>query len=43
MKLLRLLLTALAVTTLATACGTSTVTAPEIPPHQESVMGSGNG
>jgi hypothetical protein len=43
MKLLRLLLTILAVTTLATACGTSPITAPEIPPHQQNQMGSGNG
>ena len=42
MKLLRLILTVLAVTTLATACGTSTVTFPDdVPPREESVMGSG--
>jgi len=43
MKLLRLLLTILAVTTLATACGTSTVTAPEMKPLHENQMGSGAG
>ncbi|HEU4451567.1 MAG TPA: hypothetical protein VFR81_00865 [Longimicrobium sp.] len=41
MKLLRLILTALAVTTLATACGSSTITGPDAPPRHESVMGSG--
>jgi hypothetical protein len=43
MKLLRLLLTILAVTTLATACGTSSVTAPDVEPIRENQMGSGAG
>ena len=41
--LLRLLLTVLAFTTLATACGTSTVTGPDDFPPSESVLGSGDG
>ncbi len=43
MKTIRVLLAALTVATLAAACGSSTVTGPEIPPHRENAMGSGAG
>lgn len=44
MKMIRLFLAVLTAATVAAACGTSTVTAPEIPPaHRENAMGSGNG
>ena len=43
MKMIRVLLAVLTAATVAAACGSSTITAPEIQPRYENHMGSGNG